>query len=245
MEAHIPAPRKQEDPAFVRALFSRIARRYDVTNSLLSGGLDHHWRRILAGWVQGRRPGRILDLATGSGVLAERLARSVPGASIVGADFCLPMLREAWRGRGQRALVVADGLNLPFADASFDLVTIAFGLRNMASWPRALSEMRRVLRPGGGVAVLDFSLPQGLLRAPYRWYLHRVLPRLAGFVTREPAGYVYLGESIENFPSGDAMKGLLTQAGFIQATARSLTGGIVSLYTALTPEVMAATTPSN
>jgi demethylmenaquinone methyltransferase/2-methoxy-6-polyprenyl-1,4-benzoquinol methylase len=111
-------------------------------------------------------------------------------------------------------------------------VTVAFGLRNMASWPAALAEMHRVLRPGGHVAVLDFSLPGGWLRGPYRFYLHRVLPRLAGIISREREGYKYLAESIESFPSGDAMKMLLSNAGFAQAKARPMTAGIVSLYSA-------------
>ena len=129
-------------------------------------------------------------------------------------------------------MLVADALHLPLRDASFDVVTVAFGLRNMASWPAALAEMHRVLRPGGHVAVLDFSLPEGWLRSPYRFYLHRVLPRLAGLVSREREGYEYLAESIEGFPSGDAMKQLLNAAGFGSPVARPMTAGIVSLYSA-------------
>ncbi len=216
----------------MRGLFSRIARRYDLTNALLSGGLDRGWRRATARTVGEWRPRRILDLATGSGVLAETLARWNPDAEIVGADFCLPMLREARRLRGQRHLIVADGTQLPLADESFDAVTVAFGLRNMSSWSAALGEMRRVLQAGGHVAVLDFSLPRGILRAPYRAYLHQILPRFAGFVTGEPAAYEYLGESIERFPSGETMLTLLQECGFREPAERPLSAGIVTLYTA-------------
>lgn len=230
----IAARRPAENPAYVRAMFGRIAKRYDVANTVLSGGLDALWRRRAVAAVRAWGPGRVLDLATGSGALASALRRGCPaGTRIVGADFCEPLLRRG-RGRGADLLVAADGLRLPFADGSFDAVTVAFGLRNMASWPGALREMARVLRPGTGhVLVLDFSLPeQPLLRAAYRAYLHRVLPRLAAMVSGERAAYDYLGESIEGFPRGAAMRELLAQCGFAEATARSMTGGVVSLYTA-------------
>ena len=228
-----PAPeQRHQDPAFVRGVFDRIASRYDVTNTLLCGGCDSGWRRRTAKLLARWNPREILDLATGSGVLADVVQRWNPEARIVGADFSQPMLRQAWDVRGQRRLVVADALSLPFRDASFDVVTVAFGLRNMASWPAALAEMKRVLRPGGHVVVLDFSLPGGWLREPYRFYLHRILPRLAGLISREREGYEYLAESIEGFPSGAAMTALLAAVGFERATSAPLTAGIVSLYTA-------------
>jgi demethylmenaquinone methyltransferase/2-methoxy-6-polyprenyl-1,4-benzoquinol methylase len=228
-----PAPEvRHQDPAFVRGVFDRIAERYDLTNTLLCAGCDSYWRRRVAKRVQSWQPREILDLATGSGVLADAIQRWNPGAMIVGADFSEPMLRQARIQRGQRRLLVADALHLPLRDESFDVVTVAFGLRNMASWPAALTEMRRVLRPGGHVAVLDFSLPDGWLRVPYRFYLHRVLPRLAGMISREREGYEYLAESIESFPSGDAMRQLLSGAGFLRPTAEPLTAGIVTLYSA-------------
>lgn len=223
---------RHQDPAFVRGVFDRIAPRYDLTNTLLCGGCDFLWRRHTAKLLTRWKPRDILDLATGSGVLADVVQRWNPEARIVGADFSQPMLRQAWRERGQRRLVVADGLDLPFRDGSFDAVTVAFGLRNMASWPAALAEMHRVLRPGGHVVVLDFSLPVGWLREPYRFYLHRILPRVAGVISREREGYEYLAESIEGFPSGQAMTGLLASVGFAHATSEPLTAGIVSLYIA-------------
>jgi demethylmenaquinone methyltransferase/2-methoxy-6-polyprenyl-1,4-benzoquinol methylase len=140
------------------------------------------------------------------------------------------MLRLASR-RGLEYLFVADGLTLPFRNQVFDVVTIAFGLRNMASFGGALSEMARVLRPGGHILILDFSLPDFPLRALYRLYLHRTLPWLAGALTGEPDAYRYLGGSIEEFPRGSAMIELVEQAGFCQGSARPLSGGVVTVYT--------------
>lgn len=220
-----------QDPAKVRGIFSAIAGRYDLANHLLSGGLDFLWRaravRMVAAW----QPRTVLDLATGSGDLALAMQKAMPAAHIVGADFCLPMLEVAAR-KGLHPLVVADGTQLPFADGAFDAVTVAFGLRNMESWPGALREMARVLRPGGHLLLLDFSMPRPPLSGLYRFYLHKILPRFAGLLTGNRAGYEYLGESIEAFPSGDAMVALIRGHGFAAATAMPLAAGIVSIYTA-------------
>ena len=220
-----------QEPRLVQNLFAAIARRYDLANHLLSGGMDFLWRRRAGRVVRGWAPARILDLATGSGDLALSLGRYCPAAMIIGADFCVPMLREA-RRKGVQNLVAADGLALPFAPETFDLVTIAFGLRNMASYPGALREMRRVTRPGGHVLILDFSIPSPPLRWIYRPYLHRILPSVAALLTGQRDAYEYLGESIEKFPAGAAMCALLREAGFTEPTAEPLTGGIVTLYTA-------------
>ena len=221
-----------QNPAKVRGIFSSIAERYDLANHLLSGGLDFLWRaravRMVAAW----KPSTILDLATGSGDLALALQKKIPQARIIGADFCLPMLQIAAR-KHLRPLVVADGTNLPFADASFDAVTVAFGLRNMESWPGGLREMSRVLSPGGHLLLLDFSMPRPPLAALYRFYLHRVLPKIAGALTGNRAGYEYLGESIESFPSGEAMCRLIEENNFRDARALPLAAGIVSIYTAI------------
>jgi demethylmenaquinone methyltransferase/2-methoxy-6-polyprenyl-1,4-benzoquinol methylase len=221
-----------QDPQSIRQLFSSIATRYDLANRLLSGGMDIFWRKRVGKMVAAWKPQRLLDLATGSGDLALELQKRCPSATVIGADFCLPMLHEA-RRKNVPLLVNADGMKLPFADESFDVVTVAFGLRNMASYPGALREMHRVLRPGGHVLVLDFSLPKPPLRAPYRWYLHHILPRIAGLLTGEKAAYTYLGDSIEQFPRGEKMCALFEECGLSQATAQSLTGGIVSIYTGL------------
>lgn len=223
-----------QNPAKVRGIFSSIAGRYDLANHLLSGGLDFLWRARAARIVEKWHPRAILDLATGSGDLALALQKKCPDARVVGADFCLPMLHEAAR-KGMHPLLAADGTRLPFADGSFDAVTVAFGLRNMESWPGALREMSRVLTPGGHVLILDFSLPRPPLDTLYRLYLHRVLPLIAGLLTKQRAGYEYLGESIESFPSGQAMLDLISQNNFTAPQAHPLAAGIVTIYTAEKP----------
>lgn len=220
-----------QNPAQVSGIFSDIAERYDTANHLLSAGLDFLWRRRAARIVAGWRPAMVLDLATGSGDLALCMRRAIPSARVIGADFCLPMLRVAAR-KGLRPLVIADGMCLPFATGSFDAVTVAFGLRNMASWSAAVSEMSRVLKPGGHLLVMDFSMPRPPLAAIYRFYLHRVLPLAAGAITGNRKGYEYLGESIESFPSGPEMCALITRNGLREARALPLAAGIVSIYTA-------------
>lgn len=220
-----------QDPAKVRGIFSAIADRYDLANHVLSGGLDFLWRGKSVRMVRAWQPARVLDLATGSGDLALAMQKAMPQATIVGADFCLPMLQVAAR-KGLRPLVVADGTRLPFGDGSFDAVSVAFGLRNMSSWPEALREMSRVLVPGGHLLILDFSMPKPPFSLLYRFYLHQVLPRVAGALTGNRVGYEYLGESIEAFPSGETMCALIRANGFSGAEARPLAAGIVSIYTA-------------
>lgn len=221
-----------EAPGQVQGMFSRIARRYDLANALLSGGMDWSWRRRAARTVRGWQAARLLDLATGSGVLAGTLRRFSPGTLIVGADFCLPMLQQAQAAGRLDLLVVADAMRLPFPDRSFDGLTVAFGLRNMPSYLGALREMRRVLTPGGHLLVLDFSVPGGWWQPLYRAYLHRCLPTIAGWLSGDRNAYEYLAESIERFPRGEGMRKLLGEAGFAGARCAELTGGIVSLYTA-------------
>jgi len=218
------------DPARVQAMFGRVARRYRLANAILSGGMDHFWRKRAASIVKSWGPKRVLDVATGSGDLARTIESVIPEAEVTGADFSPEMLEVA-RQLGSRRLVQADALALPFRDAEFDAVTVGFGLRNMASWEGALQEMARVLKPGGHVLVLDFSVPPPPLRGIYRSYLHYVLPRLASWVTGEKEAYRYLAESIEAFPSGETLCGLLIGAGLGEVGCEPLSGGIVSLYT--------------
>jgi len=219
------------DPEAVRAMFGRIARRYDLANHILSGGADFFWRRRAATIIQAWRPGRVLDLATGSGDLAIAIQRRLPEATITATDFSPEMLSVAAR-KGVQKTVLSDATNLPFDNESFDCVTVAFGLRNMSDWNLALREMSRVLTAHGHLLVLDFSLPAGSLRSFYRFYLHRCLPGLASLVTGEKAAYDYLGGSIEKFPSGEEMVRLIESNGFAAAAAEPRTGGIATIYTA-------------
>ena len=219
------------EPAAVRAMFDGIAPRYDLANHLLSGWIDFWWRHRASEIVKEWQPPRILDLATGSGDLALALMKKLPAARIVGADFSPEMLAQA-RRKGVAETVVADALQLPFAAASFECVTVAFGLRNMADWGAALREMSRVLTAAGRLLVLDFSMPRGALQQPYRFYLHRCLPTIAALVTGKKNAYDYLGASIEQFPSGEAMTRLINANGFRSAAALPLTGGIATIYVA-------------
>lgn len=222
------------DAVYVRDAFARIADRYVLTNHVLSCGADIWWRKVVASRIRGWRPERLLDVASGTGDLALEIQERMPDCEVTATDFCAEMLAHA-SSRGLRRTRVADALALPFDEGSFDVVTVAFGLRNMADYPAALREMRRVLKPGGHLVILDFSLPKGLLRAPYRFYLHRVLPRLAGVLTGQRDAYEYLGGSIEQFPSGSAMTGLLEQCGFTETSATPLQFGVVSIYQGTRP----------
>ncbi len=218
-------------PARVQKMFGSIARRYDLANHLLSCGIDFYWRRRAAEIVAGWRPHRIADLATGTGDLALALQKKLPDAEIVGVDFLPEMLDLAQR-KGVRQIVLADAMNLPFDDASFDCVTIAFGLRNLENWAAALAEMSRLIKANGRLLVLEFSLPTTpILRAFYRFYLHRCLPLFGSFLTGTKSAYDYLGDSIEEFPSGGAMCELMAENGFTRPTFEPLTGGIVTIYT--------------
>lgn len=225
------SPSLAREPAAVRGMFDRIAQRYDLANHLLSGGIDFWWRHRATELVRQWQPARVLDLATGSGDLALALTRKLPMAEVTGADFSTEMLAMA-RRKGLARTVVADALQLPFEAASFDCVTVAFGLRNMADWGAALREMRRVLERNGHLLVLDFSLPTGAIRPFYRAYLHRCLPLLAALVTGQRDAYDYLGASIEKFPSGRAMLSLIEAENFHSARGISLNGGIAAIYTA-------------
>jgi demethylmenaquinone methyltransferase/2-methoxy-6-polyprenyl-1,4-benzoquinol methylase len=229
------------DPVAVKSMFSRIAPRYDVANRLLSGGTDVWWRHRFVRRVRRSRPHEVLDLATGSGDVAFALARQLArGTRIVGMDFCQPMLDEARRKKDAAAtdvycnvmFKIGDGMALPVADASVDAVTIAFGLRNMADRQRSLQEMRRVLRPGGRLFVLEFSQPARWFRPLYYFYLRRVLPLIAGVITGDRAAYQYLNETIGGFPERAALSANIREAGFAGVSATPLTFGIVAIHEA-------------
>lgn len=213
-------------------MFGAIARRYDLANHALSCGIDFYWRKRAADIVVSWRPGKIVDLATGTGDLALALQNKVPDAEVTGVDF-LPEMLELARRKGLRRTILADAMKLPLPDASFDCVTIAFGLRNMENWKNALGEMSRVLRRDGHLLVLEFSLPtRSVVRSIYRFYLHRCVPVLGSFLTRRKSAYDYLGDSIEEFPTGRAMLSLIETSGFQHATFQPLSYGIATIYTA-------------
>jgi demethylmenaquinone methyltransferase / 2-methoxy-6-polyprenyl-1,4-benzoquinol methylase len=225
------------DPVAVNSMFARIARRYDVANRLLSGGVDVWWRRRLVSAVRSQRPATILDLATGSGDVAFALSQGLPGTTaITGMDFCQPMLDEAvikQQSSGRHPNITfrqGDGMALPLEDETFDAVTISFGLRNMADRHRALSEMRRVLRPGGRLYVLEFSQPYRWFRPVYYFYLRKLLPSIASLVTGDRSAYEYLCGSIEKYPAHEDMSAEILRAGFKTVSVTRMTFGSVALH---------------
>jgi demethylmenaquinone methyltransferase / 2-methoxy-6-polyprenyl-1,4-benzoquinol methylase len=227
------------DPKAVNSMFARIAGRYDLANHLLSGGTDFMWRQRLVRAVYDTHPQTVLDLATGSGDVAFAVADALPTATVVtGMDFCQPMLDEAVKKRSGHPrwakieFKPGDGLALPLPDASYDALTISFGLRNMADRHRALSEMRRVLRPGGHLFILEFSQPHAWFRPLYYAYLKHVLPTIAAVVTGDRSAYEYLCGSIEQYPDRFAMSAEIRRAGFTSVEATPLTFGIVALHAA-------------
>jgi demethylmenaquinone methyltransferase / 2-methoxy-6-polyprenyl-1,4-benzoquinol methylase len=218
--------------AHVRELFESIAARYDLANHVLSFGIDFYWRARAAEIVEAWHPRTIADLATGTGDLALAMQDKLPCAELTGVDF-VPEMLELARRKGVHRVILADAMKLPFEDASFDCVTIAFGLRNLQDFSAALTEMWRVLNTDGHLLVLEFSLPTvPILRSAYRFYLHYCLPLLGSFLTQKKSAYDYLGDSIEEFPSGSAMCELMRRSGYVSPGFERLTGGIVTIYTA-------------
>ncbi len=223
-----------QDPSFVHSVFSSIASRYVTANHVLSLGADILWRERALKMIAEWKPRRLLDIATGTGDLALAVKKALPEVEVLGTDFCRPMLDVAVK-RGLTNVLEADAMNLPLPEAAFDVATVAFGLRNMADYARALCEFRRILNPGGHLLVLDFSMPEGILAVPYRYYLHNILPHIAGWLTGNMGAYDYLGDSIETFPRGAAFCELLTCCGYLAPTALPLMGGIATIYAAEKP----------
>ena len=222
-------------------MFAGVAARYDLLNHLLSAGIDRRWRKLVARRLESAvgRGALVLDVACGTGDLSLTLADS-GGARVVGLDFCRPMLDIARRksGAAGRALpfVEADALSLPFAGGEFDAVTIAFGLRNLASVEAGLVELLRVTRPGGAVFVLEFSQPvvPGF-RGLFNFYFTRVLPRVGGLVSGSRGAYEYLPDSVARFPDQERLAGMMRAAGFERVAYQNLTGGIAALHTGARP----------
>ena len=258
------ARNEREAAAWVRGMFARVARRYDVANHLLSCNIDRLWRARTVRRVRPilERPGaRVLDICCGTGDLTLALARECPTpasgracpaptpnpcrgeaclarecrALVFGSDICNPMLVAA-RGKGAAGLFEADALCLPLRDASLDLVTVAFGFRNLANYGAGLAEMRRVLRPAGMAAILEFSQPQNpVFAALYNFYSRRILPLIGGALSGSRDAYRYLPESVRKFPSPDELAERMRRAGFAEVRYERFTGGIVALHLGVTP----------
>lgn len=225
------------EAAKVRAIFSGIASRYDIANRLISGGVDIYWRRRLVGLVRRTKPSAVVDLATGSGDVAFALRRGLGSSvAITGLDFCQPMLDEAMRKRDADSRYAGiefrqgDCLNLPLPDACCDVVTISFGLRNLEDRHRGLCEMRRILRPGGSLFVLEFTQPKRWFKPIYYAYLKVVLPVMAGILTGDRKAYQYLAGSIATFPTKESLAVELHAAGFGEVTPRGMTADIVAIH---------------
>ena len=220
-----------KDPRAVASMFDTVARRYDLTNTVLSLGRDRSWRRATRVALRPAPGERVLDLAAGTAVSTVELARS--GAWCVAADFSVGML-TAGAGRDVPK-VAADATRLPFGDDVFDAVTISFGLRNVADYPAALREMARVARPGGRLVVCEFSTPTvPVFATVYKEYLMRALPAVARAVSSNPDAYVYLAESIRAWPGQAGLAEQIERAGWSAVRWRNLTGGVVALHTATT-----------
>lgn len=221
-------------PREVAGMFDDVAQRYDVTNDVLSLGQDRIWR-VATRKAVGARPGeRVLDLAAGTGTSSEEYADA--GIDVVPCDFSTGMMAVGKRRRPDLPFVAGDAMALPFADETFDAVTISFGLRNVADTERALREMLRVTRPGGRLVICEFSRPTWApFRVVYETYLGQVLPRMAAAVSSNTEAYTYLAESIVSWPAQRDLATIVQRAGWRKVAYRNLSGGIVALHRAVRP----------
>lgn len=232
----------EEKRAYVRNMFARIAPRYDLLNSLLSLRIHRYWRHVAARETALKPGQRVLDVCTGTADLALRLAKDVGERGwVVGVDFCEPMLRVGLskvhreRAKARIALALADAQTLPLADNTFDVVTVAFGIRNVADMRRAFAEMWRVLKPGGRLVCLEFSHPRRQpFRSIYTFYFHRVLPFIGGLLSHRDA-YTYLPVSVSYFPEREQLAQILREMGFAEVKWRELTFGIVCIHSGVKP----------
>jgi demethylmenaquinone methyltransferase / 2-methoxy-6-polyprenyl-1,4-benzoquinol methylase len=208
-------------------MFDRIAPVYDAMNRLMTAGLDQRWRREAAEAVV-RAGDRVLDSCCGTGDLA--IAAAAAGGRVTGCDFSEPMLERARSKAPEIDWVAGDALALPFADASFDAATVGFGVRNLSDLDKGLHELRRVLRPGGRVAILEITRPRGLLAPFYRLWFDVLIPA-AGKVLPGGSAYTYLPASVRRFPDPRGLAGLMDEAGFTELRWRLFAGGIVALHT--------------
>jgi demethylmenaquinone methyltransferase/2-methoxy-6-polyprenyl-1,4-benzoquinol methylase len=220
-----------KQPSDVQRMFDAVARRYDVTNDVLSMGQDRRWRKAVLEAVDAGPGDRVLDLAAGTGTSSVPFAQR--GAVVVPCDFSLGMLAVGKRARPSLPFTAGDATQLPFADGTFDAVTISFGLRNVVDPLAGLREMRRVTRPGGRLVVCEFSHPTfAPFRTVYLEYLMKALPAIARGVSSSPDAYVYLAESIRAWPDQAGLAALLADAGWQSPQWRNLSGGVVALHRA-------------
>lgn len=224
----------EKDPRDVAAMFDDVADRYDVTNDLLSLGQDRLWRRAVVSSLQAQPGETILDIAAGTGTSSEPFADA--GVEVVPADFSLGMLRVGKRRRDDLAFTAADATRLPFADATFDAVTMSFGLRNVVDVEQAIAEFARVTKPAGRLLICEFSQPVNrAFRTVYAEYLMRALPPVARTFSSNPESYTYLAETIRAWPDQRALGQLIAAHGWSQVAWRNLSGGIVALHRAIKP----------
>jgi demethylmenaquinone methyltransferase / 2-methoxy-6-polyprenyl-1,4-benzoquinol methylase len=219
----------------VKAMFSDIAFRYDFLNKLLSFGVDRFWRREAVRVVVEAKPQRILDVATGTADLAISLKQALPAAEVVGVDFAEPMLERGRKKVSELGLTLpllqGDGLELAYPDNSFDLLTIAYGIRNFSDRQRGLEEFYRVLKPGGSVVVLEFPPPpQNLFGRLFRFYFLGISPYIAGLFSGRRDAYIYLGKSVLNFPSPTEFATMMQRAGFVRIRYKLQTFGVSALH---------------
>ncbi|HUF03608.1 MAG TPA: bifunctional demethylmenaquinone methyltransferase/2-methoxy-6-polyprenyl-1,4-benzoquinol methylase UbiE [Aridibacter sp.] len=237
MNSEIVENGEKEHADAIREKFSGIAGRYDLVNHLVSANLDKRWRRKVADSLSDviSDPDlKVLDVACGTGDLSIELRQSGK-AKVIGTDFCRPMLdiaeEKSRDGSHGIPFVEGDGLNLAFADDEFDAVTVAFGLRNFSNWERGLEELHRVLKPGGRLAILEFSRPvvPGFKQA-FQFYFSHILPRIGGLVSGSRGAYEYLPDSVSKFPDQKGLAAMMRQIGFSNVEYKNLTGGIAAIH---------------
>lgn len=235
--ADSPLPDEERKREFVHSMFAGIAGRYDLLNSLLSARFDRRWRKFTAKVCAPRDGTRVLDICSGTGDLAFALSDRCPGATVIASDFVHEMLeigarKSAKRGRGSYAPVLGDALDLPFPSDAFDIVTVAFGIRNVANLKEGIAEMARVTRPGGRAVILEFTEPKSpILRRAYMFYFTRVLPKLGNAISgsRHDA-YSYLPASVLRFPAPDELANMMRECGLVNVRYHLKTAGVVAVH---------------
>lgn len=221
----------------VEDMFDNIAEKYDFLNRTLSMNIDVSWRKKLVKWLSADQPKTILDVATGTGDLAIALQRGT-GADIVGLDLSQQMLNvgidkvKRLQLDGKIKMMKGDAENLPFEDNNFDAVTVAFGARNFENLEKGLNELKRVVKPGGSVYILEFSKVEGFMRPFYMFYFKNILPRIGKIVSKDSRAYTYLPDSVQAFPYGEGMRKILLNCGFTTVVYKKLTLGIATIYKA-------------